>query len=109
MVLEEKSWSDMFHRAPLPPALLPPATAELRLRSWMLLWCPGVGVGAVDSKEWRGNKAMQRHLTHCRQTGRWVIVHNHCCSKPTKAGRAVLVLDNVFSSGKKNGGELAFA
>lgn len=105
MVLEKRSWSDMFHRAPLPPALLPPATAELKLHSWMLLLCPGVRVGAVDSKEWRG-KAMQRHLTHCRQTRCWVIVHYN--RSYSKAGRAVLVLGNVFSSGKKKCWKVSF-
>lgn len=83
-------------------ALLPPAHSwTQRLRRWMLLLHPGVGVGAVDTKGWRGNKAMQRHLSHCRRTRSWVIVHhNHCYSKETKAGRAALVLD-VFSPGGK--------
>lgn len=59
-------------------------------------------VGAAGTEGWRGNKAMQRRLSHCRQTRRWVTAHHdHSYSKETKAGRALLVLDDVFSAGRK--------
>lgn len=83
----------MLHRALLPPAL---AATSLQLNSEaMQLGAPFASQGRSRAE----GKAMQRPLSLCRQTRRWVIAHHdHRYSKEMEAGRAALVLDDVFSS-----------